>query len=154
ETVGAGILALPIAVATIGPIAGIVILVILGIVNQLTIAAMVESVSRNGNIRYSHSFLGRVVTEYLGRVGALYLTPVMGATFFLVLWVFSLAFATNLSSATGFRVWVGRVVFFIICFFFPRRESLQTPITASLIIGAINIGLIVVISLLALTHLN
>jgi hypothetical protein len=120
----------------------------------LTIAAMVESVSRNGNIRYGHSFLGRVVSEYLGRVGAIYLTPVLGATFFLVLLAFYLAIANQLTSATGIPVWVWPVVLFVIGVFFTRSDSLKNTITASLVIGAVNITLIVVISLLALGHLN
>jgi len=51
ETVGATILALPIAVAAIGPLAGVAILIVLGIVNVLTIACMAEAVSRSGNLR-------------------------------------------------------------------------------------------------------
>jgi amino acid permease len=38
ETVGAGILALPIALAGVGPIAGVIQLLVLGLVNILTIS--------------------------------------------------------------------------------------------------------------------
>ncbi len=44
ETVGAGILALPIAVAGIGPLPGIALLMLVGVINVLTIAAMAEDI--------------------------------------------------------------------------------------------------------------
>src|SRR5207248_2533688 len=46
EMVGASILALPIALA------GVVVLVVMGVLNVLTIAAMAEAVTRNGSMRY------------------------------------------------------------------------------------------------------
>jgi len=58
ETVGAGILALPIALAGVGPLAGIVLLVVLGLVNVLTIAFMAEAIARSGTIRYSDTLTG------------------------------------------------------------------------------------------------
>src|SRR3712207_2105526 len=52
ETIGVTILALPIAVAGIGPLAGAVLLAILGAINVLTIAFLSEAVARSGAIRY------------------------------------------------------------------------------------------------------
>src|SRR5438874_73312 len=63
ETVGASILALPIALADVGPLAGLVILVVMGLLNMLTIAAMAEAVTRNGSIRYQGNYLGRLVQD-------------------------------------------------------------------------------------------
>ena len=48
EMVGASVLALPIALAGVGPFAGVVVLVVMGVFNVLTIAAMAEAVTRNG----------------------------------------------------------------------------------------------------------
>ena len=58
ETVGASILALPIALAGVGPLPGVVILLVMGVINMLTIASMAEAVTRNGSIRYQGSYLG------------------------------------------------------------------------------------------------
>jgi len=66
ETVGATILALPIALATIGPLPGVAMLVTLGLVNIVTIACMSEAVTRSGVIRYGSAYLGRLVGDYLG----------------------------------------------------------------------------------------
>jgi len=63
ETVGASILALPIALAGVGPLPGVVILLVMGVINLLTIASMAEAVTRNGSIRYQGSYLGRLVRD-------------------------------------------------------------------------------------------
>src|SRR5215208_4638403 len=70
ETVGVSILALPIAVARIGPLASVAILIVLGVVNMLTIAFISEAVSRSGTIRYGSAYIGRVVDDYLGRASS------------------------------------------------------------------------------------
>src|SRR5262249_27554202 len=59
------ILALPIAVAGIGPLPGLIIVLAVGLVNMLTIACMAEALSRNGAVRYGDALIGRVVTDYL-----------------------------------------------------------------------------------------
>ncbi|HEX2482292.1 MAG TPA: hypothetical protein VHQ69_10450, partial [Methylomirabilota bacterium] len=61
ETVGATILALPIALAAVGPLPGVAVLVALGLVNVLTIVFMAEAIARSGTIRYGRAFFGRVV---------------------------------------------------------------------------------------------
>ena len=57
ETVGASALALPIAFAGLGPLAGVVILVVLCLLNVLTVAYMAESVARSGAMRYRNAYL-------------------------------------------------------------------------------------------------
>ena len=85
ETVGVSILALPIAVARIGPLASVAILILLGVVNMLTIAFISEPVSRSGTIRYGSAYIGRVVDDYLGRAGSIFLTVGMFVFCFLAL---------------------------------------------------------------------
>ncbi len=65
EIVGASILALPIALAGVGPLAGVVFLLVMGVINVLTIASMAEAVTRSGSIRYQGSYLGRLVQDHL-----------------------------------------------------------------------------------------
>ena len=85
ETVGASVLALPIAFAGLGPLPGVVILVLLGLVNVVTVSLMAESVARSGPMRYRNAFLGRLVEGYLGSKGALGLTILLVATSFIEL---------------------------------------------------------------------
>ena len=154
ETVGAGILALPIAVARVGPLAGVALLIVLGLVNLLTIAFMTEALTRSGTIRYGGGFLGRAVDDYLGRAGSLVLTVGLVAINVLSLVAYYVGFATTLADATPIPapVWVGGL--FVVGLYFLRRESLDATVASALLIGAINIGLIVILSLLALTHLK
>ena len=154
ETVGAGILALPIALASVGPLAGVVILVLMGLANVLTIAYMSEAVARSGTIRYGSAFIGRVVTDYLGRAGSLILSLGLTTICFLFLWVYYIGFSTTLADATRMPapVWVG--LLFLIGLYFVRHESLNATIASALLVGAINISLILLLSLLAFTHLR
>jgi hypothetical protein len=154
ETVGATLLALPIAVAGIGPLAGVVILVFLGIVNQVTIASLAEAFARNGSIRYSDAFFGRLVDEYLGRVGSLILTFGVSATCVIALLAFYVGVATTLADATPVPPEVWTALLFLVGLYYVSRDSLNTTIASALAVGAINLGLILIISLLALAHVR
>ena len=154
ETVGAGILALPIAMANVGPLAGVAILIVMGLVNVLTIACMAEAVARSGIIRYGNAFLGRVVTDYLGRAGALVLSLGLVIECVLTLWPFYIGLSTTLANATHVPAPVWVVPLFLIGLYCLRCETLRATIASALVIGAINIGLILILSLLALISLR
>ncbi len=108
ETVGATILALPIALATIGPLPGVALLVVLGLVNIVTIACMSEAVARSGAIRYGRAYLGRLVDDYLGATGSLILSVSLFGLCLLVLPVYYIGISTTLENATSVwaPVWV------------------------------------------------
>jgi amino acid permease/predicted transcriptional regulator len=154
ETVGAGILALPIALASVGPLAGVVLLVVLGLVNVLTIASMAEAVARSGTIRYGSAFIGRLVTDYLGSVGSLILTLAVAAICLMGLLAYYVGLATTLADATPVPAWVWTALLFLIGLYFLSRESLDSTVASALLVGGINIGLILILSLLAFTHVR
>jgi amino acid permease len=154
ETVGATILALPIALATIGPLPGVAMLVVLGLVNIVTIACMSEAVTRSGAIRYGSSYLGRLVGDYLGATGSLILSVSFFVLCLLVLPVFYIGVSTTLEDATSVwaPAWVG--VLFIVGLYYLRRRSLNATIASALVVGAANIVLLVVLAALASTHMQ
>jgi len=154
ETVGASILALPIALAGVGPIAGVVLLLVFGLINILTIAGVAEAVTRNGNMRYGYAYFGRLVGDYLGRVGTFTLILVLLLAIFLVLIAFYVGVATTLADATGIPNGVWAALLFLAGFYFLRRESLDATVASALLIGAVNIGLIIILSMLALPHIR
>jgi amino acid permease len=154
ETVGAGVLALPIALASVGPLAGVVLLVVLGLVNVLTVASMAEAVARSGIIRYGRAFIGRAVADYLGSVGSLILTLGLAIICFVVLLAYYIGLSTTLADATRAPAEVWTVLLFLIGLYFLRRESLNATVASALLVGAINIGLILLLSLLAFTHVR
>src|SRR5947209_1274470 len=154
ETVGASILALPIALAGVGPLPGVVILLVMGVINMLTIASMAEAVTRNGSIRYQGSYLGRLVQDYLGRAGSILLTTMVVTICVMVLLAYYLGFSLTLAAATPIRaeIWVG--VLFLIGIYFVGRKNLHSTISSALVVGTINLGLILILSALVLGHVH
>jgi amino acid permease len=152
ETVGAGILALPIALARVGPLAGIGVLITLGLLNMLSVAALAESVARTGSIRYGNVYFGRLVSEYLGAPAAWVATLATTTINAVSVLAYYIGFSSVLSAATGLRaeVWVGAL--FLIGLFFLSRGSLSSTISSALAIGLVIIGLILVLSVLAAAH--
>jgi amino acid permease len=152
ETVGATILALPIALAAVGPLPGLAILVVFGLVNVLTVTFLAEAISRSGTIRYGSAFFGRVVADYLGRGGSLVLTTSLFVLFLLLLPVFFTGFGGTLETATSVPAAIWVALLFLAALYFLRRQSLTSTIASALVVGAANVALIVTLSLLAFTH--
>jgi amino acid permease len=152
ETVGAGILALPIALASVGPLAGVVLLIVLGLVNVLTVASMAEAVARSGVIRYRGAFVGQVVADYLGSTGSIIVSLGLAIICFISLLAYYTGFSTFLADATPVPAELWTALLFLIGLYFLRRESLDATVASALLIGAINIGLILLLSLLAFTQ--
>jgi amino acid permease len=153
ETIGAGILALPIALAEIGVLGGLAVLVLFGLINLVTIAAMAESVARDGNVRYGHAYFGRLVTDYLGRPGAWLLNPALLLFNTIGLLALYVGFSSVLGDVTGMppEAWV--VVPLLAALFFLRR-TLDATVASALAVGAAIIGLIILIALVSLPHIE
>jgi len=152
ETVGGGILALPIAFAGLGVWAATALLIIFGLVNVLTVAALVEGITRNGNMRYGSSYFGRLVGDYLGRPGNAVLTPalfLLNAVGFVVALV---GFGSTLAGATGLPIGAWAALLFAVNLVYLWRGSFNATVASALTIGVVNIALITTISLLALAH--
>jgi amino acid permease len=154
ETVGAGILALPIATAGVGPLPGVGLLIISGLINVLTIAYMAESVSRSGTIRYGNGFIGRVVRNYLGDAGSLILSLGIFAICFLILWAYYMGFSATMEDATTLPAEIWVAVLFLVGLYYVRRESLNATVASALLVGMTNIGLILALSCLALMRVQ
>ncbi len=152
DTVGGGILALPIAMAGLGVWAATALLVVFGLVNVLTVSALVEGITRNGNMRYGSSYFGRLVSDYLGQPGNAVLTPalfLLNAVAFVVALV---GFGATLNGATGLPIGGWAALLFAVNLVFLWRGSFDATVASALTIGVVNIALITAISFLALTH--
>jgi amino acid permease len=154
ETIGVSILALPIALAGIGPIPGAVLLAILGLVNVVTIIAMAEAVARNGGIRYGYGFLSRMVEDYLGQSGAGILWVGNLGWDVIGLLIFILGFATTLAAVTGVSGVIWPIALLAIALIFLRQDSLDATVTTALLVGAVNLVLLMLLSVLAFTRLQ
>jgi len=154
ETVGSSALALPIALAGVGPIAGVIQLIVLGLVNVVTIAAVTEALARDANVRYKNAYFGGLVTDYLGKVGYLILTPTLVLLIFIALLSYYVGLSTTLSDATGTPAALWAALLFLVVLYFLRRESLDATVASALIVGAINIALILMLCLITLPHIR
>ncbi|MCQ3978861.1 MAG: hypothetical protein DPW09_36020, partial [Anaerolineae bacterium] len=154
ETVGGSILALPIALAGVGPVPGVFLLLVFGLVNILTLMGIVEAITRNGNMRYGTAYFGRVVGDYLGKPGSIILVPALFILNILTLMAFYVGIATSLTHVTGISpmLWVALV--FLIAVYYLRRETLNATVASALMIGMINILIIMILSALALPYIQ
>ena len=154
ECVGAGILALPVAMAGIGPLGAVVLLVIFGAVNIITVAAIVEAISRTGSMRYGTAYFDRLVADHLGPVGARMLGVALFALNAALLLVTLIGFGSILEDATGVPPLVWASLLFAVNLELLRRERLDATVASALVIGAVNIVIVVALSVIALLHLQ
>jgi amino acid permease len=154
EIIGASILALPIALAGVGPIPGMFLLFILGLVNILTIMSIVESITRNGNMRYGTTYFGRLVGDYLGKPGSAILVPVLLLFNILVLMVYYVGISTSLADLTKTSPMLWALLVFLITIYFLQRKSLNATVASALIIGFINILIIIILSGMAFPYIQ
>jgi len=147
-----GLLALPIVLAPLGMGAGLVLVVLFGIINMLTVAALAESVARSGTARFGLGFLGQLVQEYLGSAGSLLLTVILAANSFLVLIIFYIGVAGTLEGSTRLPAELWIVVLFGVCLYFLSKRSLNSTVTSAILIVVISLLSMLIIPLLALPH--
>lgn len=147
-----GLLALPIALSGVGLSTGIALIVIFGLINMLTVAALAEAVARSGTTRFGLGFLGQIVQEYLGQAGYVLISTILALNSFFILIIFYLGVAGTLQDATHLPqvLWVG--VIFAICLYFLSRRSLNATVTTTFVIVLVNLLLILTIPLLAIPH--
>lgn len=154
EIVGAGTLALPIAFATIGPLAGAGLLILLGLINILTVGYLAEASARNGSILYGSAFIGQLVGDFMGPFAVFIVRLGLFCFCCNVLVAYYTGFATTISAITGLpnALWVFVISGFGV--FLILRKSLIGTVSSALVIGFINISILIVLSIVALTHIS
>lgn len=148
----AGLLALPIALAQVGLITGLLLLVLFGLLNWFTIGALAETVARSGTMRFGLGFLGQLMQEYTGNIGSLFMTVVLALNNFLVLPIFYIGVAGTLADATGLPTALWIAVLFGVTLYFLSRQSLNATVATTLLIVLVNIAVLILIPLLALPY--
>ncbi|HEX2089386.1 MAG TPA: aromatic amino acid transport family protein [Actinomycetota bacterium] len=154
EMIGAGVLVLPIALAGAGPMLGLVILVVLGLLNMATIAGLVEAITRDGSMRYGRAYFGRLAASLLGRAGGSTITTTLVALNVVSLLAYLMAFGSALEGATRVTAAIWVAALFLVNLFFLTRRDLGATVATAIVIAAVNIGLILSICVLALTRVD
>jgi amino acid permease len=152
ECVGAGILALPIAMAGIGPLGAVIVIAVFGAANMLTVAALAEAITRTGAMRYGTAYFGRLVGEYFGRWGVALLSLAVFALNAAMLMVALIGFGAALGSLIGLPLWLWATGLFVVDLALLATETLDGTVASAVVVGAVNVGLIVALSVIALAH--
>jgi hypothetical protein len=152
--VGPGLMALPIALARVGPAISLVLIAVFMLVNMITVGALAEAIARSGITRYGQGYLGQMVDDWLGRAGSIFVTFSFAMDGVLILPVFYLGIATTLAQASGLGtpIWVAAI--FLIDLFFLSRRTLNTTVASTLVIITINVCVLIAIPLITLTHFS
>jgi hypothetical protein len=145
-------LAVPIAVAGIGPIPGVILIVLVGVINVITIAAMAETVSRTGKIRFGNAFIGRIIADYLGEASSTIASLVLTGFSFGLLLIFYLGISATLADATGIPNTVVMIFLFLVGIYFLTRGSLNATVGVSFLLTGTNIILLLVMAGLAFSQ--
>ena len=148
------VLALPIATAGIGPLAGVGLLVLFGFFNVVTMACMAEAFGRNGSIRYGNAFTGRVVSDYVGHAGSWLLVSATALRLLIGLLSCYFGLALTLASITVVPpgVWAGLLFLFTVYLLVGKSLNFSTVLSAPL--GAVSISLVLIIFLIAAAHVH
>jgi len=154
QTVGAGVLALPIALSGVGPLAGVVLIVLLGVVNVVTVAKIAESLTRTGPVRWGGAYLGQVVGRYLGAGARVVLSVAMVAIAVVALLAYYVGFSSVLDAATGVPAPGWALMLFVVTVGFVWRGRLDATVASALLVGSLNVVILLLLSGLAFADLD
>lgn len=147
-------LALPIAVAEVGPLATLVFVVMIGIINVLTMACMAEAIGRSGDFRYGNAFIKQLAANYLGNAGSFILSLAVGIRVFLIALACYIGLSATMASFTHIPAQVWAALLFFVGLYLLSRKSLKFTVTTMVILAAINVSLLLLLSLLAFPHVQ
>jgi hypothetical protein len=117
---------------------------------MLTVAALVEAITRNGNMRYGVAFFGRLIGDYLGRPGNLVAMPVLFILEAVGFCVCLVGFGTTIAGVTGLPVVACAAALFGVNLIIMWRDSLNVTVALAVALGVVNLSLILAMSAIAL----
>ena len=147
-------LALPIAATEVGPLPTIVFLILLGIVNILTMACMAEAIGRSGDFRYGNTFVKQLATNYLGDAGSSIFSLAVGIRVFLIALACYIGLSSTLANFTHIPASACAVLLFFVGLYLLSQKSLNFTVPVLVLLAAINVSLILLLSFLALPHIE
>lgn len=147
-------LALPIAVADVGPLVTIAFLIIIGAINMLTMACMAEAIGRSGDFRYGNSFIKQLVSNYLGSTGSFILSIAVGIRVFLIALACYIGLSVTMANFTHIPAAMWAVLLFCTGLYLVSRKSLNFTVALMVLLAAVNVSLLLILSLLAFRHIQ
>jgi hypothetical protein len=147
-------LALPIAAAGMGALSSLALVIVIGMVNILTMACMAEAIARSGDFRYGQALIKQLAANYLGQAGAFILSVAVGIRVFLIALACYVGLSATMASFTPIPASIWAALLFALSLYLLSRQSLKFTVAIMVMLAAINITLLLGLSLLALTHIE
>jgi hypothetical protein len=145
-------LALPIACASIGPLATVGFLLVIGTINIVTMACMAEAIGRSGDFRYGSPFIKQLVANYLGSTGSFILSIAVAIRVFLIALACYIGLSVAMANFTQIPAALWAMLLFTAGLYLLSRKSLNFTIAVMVLLAGINVSLLLILSLLAFKH--
>lgn len=145
-------LALPIAVAQLGSIGAVILLISLGIINILTMTCMAEAISRSQDFRSGETFIKQLAANYLGKAGSVVLSVAVSIRVFLIALACYLGLSATMANFTNLpaTLWAG--LLFFLGLYILSRQSINLTVGFTVCLAVINVSVLLIISFLCFNH--
>src|SRR5829696_666036 len=149
-SLGQSVLIVPISVATVGPLAAVASILVIGLFALSATAAVAEATTRNGEVRFRGGFFGRLATSSLGAAAGTVpgLLGVIGTALQSLSAFIGLALLLSVTTSIPAALWVAVLapVTIAIPLFWRRTASFG----GLLAFGLVNVALLAALSVLVL----
>ncbi len=145
-------LALPIAVAELGSIGAVILLIVLGAINILTMTCMAEAISRSQDFRCGKTFIKQLAANYLGKAGSVVLSVAVSIRVFLIALACYLGLSATIANFTSLpaTLWAG--LLFVLGLYILSRQSLNLTVGFTVCLAVINVSVLLILSFLCFNH--
>jgi len=145
-------LALPIAVADVGPLVALSFLPVIGAINIVTMACMAEAIGRSSDFRYGSGFIKQLIANYLGDTGAFIFSLAIALRVFLIALACYIGLSITMADFTSIPAPIWAAVLFVTGLYLLLRRSLSFTVALMMLLAALNIGLLLTLVLFAIKH--
>ncbi|MDJ0594587.1 MAG: hypothetical protein QNJ72_32195 [Pleurocapsa sp. MO_226.B13] len=145
-------LALPIAVAGLGSALAVILLIILGGINILTMICMAEAIGRSQDFRSGSTFIQQLAANYLGKSGSSILGVAVSIRVVSIAIAGYIGLSMTMANFTTLpaTIWAG--LLFLLGALFLYRQSLNLALGLIILLAFVNISLLLLFSLLCIDH--
>ncbi|WP_019503680.1 aromatic amino acid transport family protein [Pleurocapsa sp. PCC 7319] len=145
-------LALPIATAELGSSVTVILLIVLGGINILTMICMAEAISRSQDFRSGKTFFKQLAANYLGKTGSMILVIAVSIRVFLIVLACYIGLSTTIATFTTLpaTIWAG--ILFLLGLYVVSHQSFHLTLGVTILLAFLNVGVLLLFSLLCFNH--
>lgn len=147
-------LGLPIAAAEVGPLGGIIVLLVVGALNLLTVGYVAEAAARSSTSRTGAPSVGALAADLLGPVGATFLLVPMAVALAVGMLAGFVGLGSTLDHFTGVPSIIWMAILAVIAFAVLARPAWRPSTGALLALSGLGLVLLLVVAILGLTQMR